>query len=296
MNRTTLVVLAVACLVLMVTAGVPMAQPAPQPPTQKQTATVQSRTNKEIVLEVFDEVIGKGHIDALNRLLSEDYIQHDPLLETGRAALIKFLQESDTFSKPTQGGVRRILEDGDFVAVHSDYPMGDTKLAWFDLFRLEQGVIVEHWDVMQEQPEKVASGRTMLDGPTEITDRDKTQANKQLVKAFFDTVLIGGQVDKAANFFDQDRYLQHAPNFPDGLSSFLETLKKLQAQGTPLTIKTLHRVVGEGNFVLTQSEGEFGGKPSAIYELFRVENGKIAEHWDVIQEIPAESKNTNGMF
>ena len=296
MNRKTLVVLAIACLVLIVIASVPMAQPAPQPPTQKQTETVKSRTNKAVVLELFDEVIGKGNIDALNRLLSEDYIQHDPLVETGRAALIKFLKESDTFSQPTQGGVLRIIEDGDFVAVHSDYPMGDTKLAWFDLFRLEKGVIVEHWDVVQEQPEKVASGRTMVDGPTEITDRDKTQANKQLVKAFLDTVLIGGQVDKAANFFDKDKYLQHDSNFPDGLSSFLETMKKLKAQGTPLTIKTLHRVVGEGNFVLTQSEGESGGKPSAIYDLFRVEHGKIAEHWDVIQEIPAESKNTNGMF
>ena len=296
MNRKTLVVLAVVCLVLIAMAGVPMAQPAPQPPTQKHTEAVKSRTNKEVVIEVFDEVIGKGNIDALNRLLSEDYIQHDPLLETGRAPLIQFLKESDTFSKPTQGGVLRIIEDGDFVAVHSDYPMGDTKLAWFDLFRLEKGVIVEHWDVVQEQPEKVASGRTMLDGPTDITDRDKTRANKQLLKAFFDTVLIAGQVDKAANFFAKDTYLQHDPNFPDGLSSFLETMKKLQAQGTPLTIKTLHRVVGEGNFVLTQSEGEFGGKPSAIYDLFRVENGKIAEHWDVIQEIPAESKNTNGMF
>lgn len=296
MHRKTLVVLAMAYLVLLAMASGPMAQPASQPPTQKQTGTVPSRTNKAVVLELFDDVIGKGNIDALNRLLSEDYIQHDPLLETGRAPLIKFLQESGAFSQPTQGGVRRIIEDGDFVAVHSDYPMGDTKLAWFDLFRLEQGVIVEHWDVMQEQPEKTASGRTMVDGPTAITDREKTQANKQLVKTFFDTVLIGGQVDKAAQFFDKDTYLQHNPNFPDGLASFLETLHKLKAQGTPLTIKTLHRVVGEGNFVLTQSEGEFAGKPSAIYDLFRVEHGKIVEHWDVIQEIPAESKNTNGMF
>src|SRR5262245_17412543 len=295
MNRKTLIILAVVCIVLIVIASVPMAQPAPQPSTQKHVETATSRTNKAVVMEVFDEVVGKGNIDALNRLLSEDYIQHDPLLETGRTALIQFLKESDTFSKPTQGGVVRIIEDGDLVAVHSDYPMGDTKLAWFDLFRLEKGVIVEHWDVVQEQPEKVASGRTMLDGPTEITDRDKTRANKQLVKAFFDTVLIGGQVDKAANFFDKDTYLQHAPNFPDGLSSFLATMNKLRAEGTPFTIKILHRVVGEGNFVLTQSEGEFGGKPSAIYELFRVENGKSAEHWDVIQEIPTESKNTNGM-
>src|SRR5262249_24915286 len=97
MDRNTLVVLALACLILLAMTGVPMAQPALQPPTQKHTGTGQSRTNKEIVLELFDEVIGKGNIAALNRLLAEDDIQHDPMLETGRAALIKFLQESDTF-------------------------------------------------------------------------------------------------------------------------------------------------------------------------------------------------------
>src|SRR5262249_9257333 len=112
MNRKTLMILAVAYFVLIVIAGVSMAQPAPQPSTQKHVEITTSRTNKAIVMEVFDEVIGKGNIDALNRLLSEDYIQHDPLLETGRAPLIQFLKESETFSKPTQGGVVRIIEDG----------------------------------------------------------------------------------------------------------------------------------------------------------------------------------------
>ncbi|MEL6226695.1 MAG: hypothetical protein AAFR01_06695, partial [Pseudomonadota bacterium] len=59
---------------------------------------------------------------------------------------------------------------------------------------------------------------------------------------------------------------------------------------------TLHRVVGEGNFVLTQAEGTWSGKSVAIYDLFRVADSKIVEHWDVIQEIPSEMAHTNGMF
>jgi len=57
-------------------------------------------------------------------------------------------------------------------------------------------------------------------------------------------------------------------------------------------------VLGEGDFALVVSEGEFGGKPTSFYDLFRVENGKIAEHWDTIEEIPARSdwKNANGKF
>ena len=59
-----------------------------------------------------------------------------------------------------------------------------------------------------------------------------------------------------------------------------------------------HIVSGEGNFVLAVSEGTFAGKPTSFYDLFRIENGKIAEHWDVIETImpEADRKNTNGKF
>ena len=60
----------------------------------------------------------------------------------------------------------------------------------------------------------------------------------------------------------------------------------------------IHTVLGEGNFVLAVSEGAFGGKPTSFYVLFRVENGKIAEHWDTIETVPPrrEWKNQNGKF
>lgn len=60
----------------------------------------------------------------------------------------------------------------------------------------------------------------------------------------------------------------------------------------------IHKVIGQGNFVLTVSEGLIDGEPTAFYDLFRVENGKIAEHWDVIEAIlPLEKrKNANSRF
>jgi predicted SnoaL-like aldol condensation-catalyzing enzyme len=61
---------------------------------------------------------------------------------------------------------------------------------------------------------------------------------------------------------------------------------------------TIHAVFGEGDFVLTVSEGRFAGRHSSFYDLFRVERGKIAEHWDTIESIPERSdwKNGNGKF
>jgi predicted SnoaL-like aldol condensation-catalyzing enzyme len=65
-----------------------------------------------------------------------------------------------------------------------------------------------------------------------------------------------------------------------------------------LVSSAIRRVLGEGNFVLTVSEGQFAGKPTAFYDLWRVENGKIAEHWDIVEAIPekTEWKNSNGKF
>ena len=69
-------------------------------------------------------------------------------------------------------------------------------------------------------------------------------------------------------------------------------------QGITMVYEKNHMLLGEGNFVLAVSEGTFGGNPVAYYDLFRVENGKIAEHWDVIETIPPKDqwKNQNGKF
>ena len=72
----------------------------------------------------------------------------------------------------------------------------------------------------------------------------------------------------------------------------------MAAQGVTMKFDQIHKVLGEGNVVLTVSEGTFAGRHSAFYDLFRVQSGKIAEHWHTIETIPpqAEWKNTNGKF
>jgi len=58
----------------------------------------------------------------------------------------------------------------------------------------------------------------------------------------------------------------------------------------------VHKIVAEGNVVFAMSEGTFGGKPTAFFDLFRVANGKVAEHWDVMSEIPEKMAHANGKF
>ena len=75
-------------------------------------------------------------------------------------------------------------------------------------------------------------------------------------------------------------------------------MQAMAKAGVTMKYDRIHKVLGEGNFVLVVSEGSFGGKPVASYDLFQVQAGKIAEHWDVIEPIPPRSewKNGNGKF
>jgi predicted SnoaL-like aldol condensation-catalyzing enzyme len=191
----------------------------------------------------------------------------------------------------------RVFQDRDYVFAHTEYNFFGPKIA-FDIFRFENGKIVEHWDNLQETAGPNPGNHTMIDGTTEVRDLDKTEANKALVKGLVEDILINGKMEKLAGYFDGDNYIQHNPRVPDTLSGLGKAIGEWASQGILLKYNKIHTLLGEGNFVLIVSEGHFGEAYNSFYDLFRVENGKIAEHWDVIEEIaPSESwKNKNGKF
>ena len=194
--------------------------------------------------------------------------------------------------------VVRAFEDGDYSFVHVDYHLFGPTVA-FDIHRYENGIAVEHWDNLQDTPTgRNKSGHTMTDGKTQAKDHDKTEANKVLVQRFTQQILIEQQVTMIDGYFKGDDLVQHNPHMGDGVAEFLAVRRAWEQQGTPARYNQVHKVLGEGNFVLVLSEGVFLKKPAAFYDLYRVENNKIVEHWDVVEEIPAEAdrKNDNGKF
>lgn len=108
-------------------------------------------------------------------------------------------------------------------------------------------------------------------------------------------MLQGADYSVLTDYISTETYLQHNPEAADGLAGFGAAAAKWAEQGKNLVYKTIHQVVAEGDLVLLQSEGEFGD-PVAYWDLFRVEGGKIVEHWDVITPIPAELPHANGLF
>ena len=226
----------------------------------------------------------------------DKYIQHNLSAADGLAGFGALLQALPKGS--AKANTVRAFQDGDLVFTHSEYNFFGPKIG-FDIFRFENGKIVEHWDNLQETPAKSnPSGRTMIDGPTQATDSDKTASNKALVRAFVDNILVNGRMEMLAGYFNGVQYAQHNPHIGDGLSGLGQALEAMAKAGVTMKYDRIHRVLGEGNFVLVVSEGNFAGKHSSFYDLFRVQDGKIAEHWDTIETIPprAEWKNANGKF
>ena len=224
------------------------------------------------------------------------YIQHNLAVGDGLAGFGAVLQQLPKGS--ARVNTVRVFEDGDFVFTHSEYNFFGPKIG-FDIFRFEHGQIVEHWDNLQETPAAPnPSGRTMVDGERVATDLGRTAANKTLVGAFVVDILIHGRMDRLATYIDGDSYLQHNPQIADGLSGLSSALQAMAQQDVTMKYHRVHRVLGEGNFVLTVSEGEFAGRHTAFYDLFRVHRGLIAEHWDVIEAIaPRQAwQNQNGKF
>jgi len=252
-------------------------------------------SNKEKVIALLKS-IETGAQEPVGCINPNKYIQHNLGVEDGLAGFGTLLQQLPPNSAKVN--TVRAFEDGNFVFTQTDYNFFGPKIG-FDIFRFENGKIVEHWDNLQEKPENPnPSGHTMFDGTIEIKDIDKTEENKTLVSNFVNDILVNGKMEKLAGYFDGDNYIQHNPQIADGLSGLGKALEYLDSQGIKMKFDKVHKVLGEGNFVLTVSEGWFGDKHTSFYDLFRVENGKIAEHWDVIETIAPKDqwKNENGKF
>ena len=222
------------------------------------------------------------------------YIQHNPQTHEaseGLAALFARLAKTN----PRVTFVR-VFEDGDFAFAHNEYDFSSLRAA-FEVFRFEDGQAVEHWDNIQPIMGPNPSGRGMLDGATEITDLDKTEANRALVRTAVDEVFVRRRLDRLEAHFE-DGFLQHNPEMGDGIAALRSSLEA-RANGSPrLRYERVHRVLAEGNFVLCMSEGYRDGVHSSFYDLFRVAHGRIVEHWDTIEAIAPRSewKNNNGKF
>lgn len=231
----------------------------------------------------------------LHHFDSRNYIQHNLALGDGLAPLLEFLDSLPVGTSKVEP--IRTFEDGDMSFAHLRYflaPMGD--VIGFEVHRWQDGRIVEHWDNLQALPADPQAAAAATDGPTAAEDLDATAANRNVIDEYVRTVLVAGRPELAASFVDRS-LREHSAGLGDGRDQHIRELETRAQHGTR-SYTELHRVLGEGNFVLTMSEGLLSNEPAAFYDLFRLDRRLIAEHWEVVETIPPREmwRNSNGKF
>ena len=236
-------------------------------------------------------------------------------IETGDPASVSVVNETkyiqhnlqsegltELFKRPSKTSPRvnivRVFEDGHNVFSHTEYDFATRNIA-FEIFRFEKGQAVEHWDNNQKRKGPNNSGHSMVDGVTEATDHECTESNRSLIKSFVEDILIQGDLDKSYDYISQDHYTEHKLCMGDDLSRLKSVLSDYNSGSfTSVEYKKYHRLLAEGNFVLSVCDGYAKQIYSSFFDLYRVKDGKIVGHWDTTEEIPPRSewKNNNGKF
>jgi len=266
------------------------------------SATGETRGSETTVTERRKDLIRKllkgietGDPAAVAVVDEQKYIQHNPQTHEGSEGLAALFARLSA-SNP-RVNIVRAFADGDFVFAHTEYDFASRRIG-FEVFRFEGERAVEHWDNIQPRLGPNPSGRSMVDGPTESTDLDRTEENRRIVQRFLEDVLVERRVDQLPLHVDGEHFAQHNPALEDGTAALRAALEAESDEGPVVSYQRVHRVLAEGSFVLSVCEGTLAGVHTSFYDLFRLSGGKLVEHWDTIEAVAPRSewKNQNGKF
>jgi predicted SnoaL-like aldol condensation-catalyzing enzyme len=274
---------------------------------QSRTMTAQEQANLKLVSDWWREVIQAGHVELAEKYMAEDYLQHNPNINTGRAAFVQvFGRRAAREIAPTLTPAPVIqFAKGDYVVFvwerEAKDPMGVAyKYNFFDLVRVENGKVQEHWDSVFKNPP--AAGQpapgivTQGLGPKPVAPRNSADEQKvdDIAKIEFKDILQYGHLELADKVIAPG-YIQHNPNVPGGRAGFVEFFRPF-AKPEPIQAQWKDEpelIVTSGNLVFYMMR-RFSAEPSDPtkaykwnwFDMVRVDNGMIQEHWDMAMKTP----------
>jgi predicted SnoaL-like aldol condensation-catalyzing enzyme len=188
----------------------------------------------------------------------------------------------------------RTFQDGHYIFSQEEgLILGEN--IFFDIFRFEDALIVEHWVFSAKGAPPNQSGHTQTDGPTEAKLSEDIDKNKSIVRDYYETIHVSGDHSKIPHYFAGDHCIRHEPGVRDGVTAFKRDLEELTKHRS---IDEIKFVLGQGDFVFIAAKGSHENEPCLYIDLYRVEDGKIAERWGFPEELPPQEewKNNNGML
>ena len=280
------------------------------PPTKPQTAPMngQEKKNLDHVLNWWREVLDGGHLELTSKYQAEDYIQHNPNVPTGRAGFVEFFGK---FAKP-KNPIPATLSNppvvqgakGDYVWLIFEREQPDPREASktyhsnsFDVLRIQNGKVQEHWDSAQKMPGSGAVKTGVSPKPPMQWNTGKLSKEEEKTLALateeLKDMLQYGHLELADKTMDPG-YIQHNPNVPQGRDGFKQFMSRIPGRRPEdakaikpewINPPVLTLVNGPYCFFMWDRKAKDPDDPSREYtwnhfDVVRVENGLIKEHWD----------------
>jgi predicted SnoaL-like aldol condensation-catalyzing enzyme len=300
-----------AALIVLAGAASASAQsinPATAPRTAPMTANEQK--NLDMVLNWWREVIEARHTEFAEKYQAENYIQHNPNVPTGRAAFVKFFTGLGPATNPIPDKLTHppVVQGarGDLVWLvfeYEDKDPRDPKKTYhfnsFDLLRIQDGKVQEHWDSSKKSPNSppfVPSTAEQASKWSTTNLSAEEQHNVALATEELKDMLQYGHLELADKTMDPG-YIQHNPNVPQGRDGFKHFMSRVPGR-TPQQIKPEWKsapalTLADGPYVLMMwdRKDKDPADPTREYtwdhfDVVRIENGMIREHWDEAQIAP----------
>jgi predicted SnoaL-like aldol condensation-catalyzing enzyme len=263
--------------------------------------TAQEQANLKVVSDWWRTVLQAGHVDMAEQYMAEDYIQHNPGISTGRAAFVSIFGRRPPRDIPATLTPAPIIQfaKGDYVVLvwerEAKDAMGNAyKYNFFDVVRVQNGKVQEHWDSVFRNPPAAGAPAPMPVvpglGPKPVAPKNTAAEQKveDIANVEFKDILQYGHAELAEKVMAPN-YIQHNPNVPSGRDGFMNFFKGRPVEPIKKEWKNEPElIITSGNLTLYMMK-RFSADPSdptKIYkwnwfDMVRVDNGMIQEHWDM---------------
>lgn len=247
----------------------------------------------------------QGNFKDFMSIAAAPYIQHSPDLPDGWKPVWDLTtQRAKGFSSKLQKwmGPHGFFDNGNYLIMFREVNRGgDTgpskifDLMYFD----DEGKYAEHWDMQQPLAKTTVSGNSETGVAAKFTkppvsyDQNTEEANRRLVTSFLNLAFNAKKIKTALDLYADPNYIQHNPLIADGIQGVIDVYSSGEI---PARCYDIQFILAQNDLVwsyskVTNSQGTF-----AVVDLFRVRDGKMVEHWDVVQAVPDEMPHNNGMF
>ena len=226
--------------------------------------------------------------EVLTQYMGETYTQHSTGVSDGKEGFAQFF--TDFFKRNPKRDIQivRSFSDGNYVFMQVYQTLNDGAAKWVtaDIFRADESErIVEHWDVIEAY--KDGGKHDQVFGSEDFEDLDKTEENKKRVRLFLVEVLQNHATEKFSEYVADD-IISHQHKIADGSSAYQEYLQENNVE-----YDFIFKVIGHGNYVVAYSQALINSRAYAVFDIFRLQAGKIVERYAVTEPIPAKTELTN---